>query len=407
MYYAIRFTPFLLVVNLGLGSQQHPLTFFGFPLNQIINWFVILGASIVVKNTYPARLWPIITIACVISSKFLSTILGYPPPVELVYRVFLSGLFFTVGIIYLYRYLDLFYKQMLIICFFNVIMMVLQVTNAGEWTQFLSTESTFKYAEKITYDVLFVPLEQLQFSIIQGRPSGFLRSNNILSGVLLFALALHFSRFKNRRKWWGTFVLCSMIVLASARIVYVGYFVILVLLLLKGNKAQRKSLINSFILLLILLQVYSFFLPGLFDRFWEYSNLTYSIFLRLNDIVGSLGTENFLRILLEKPLEGTPIATWAAADEVLSGYTLLLNYVPYLVTLFLVLLPLYIRGIRIQNRIFPHLTWPSILCLIVFILYPAAVPIFRDQFYWVIGGFALLPIFIMMQPNYFKRVVRP
>ena len=138
-----------------------------------------------------------------------------------------------------------------------------------------------------------------------------------------------------------------------------------------------------------------------------FNNLTYSIFLRLNDIVGSLGTENFLRILLEKPLEGTPIATWAAADEVLSGYTLLLNYVPYLVTLFLVLLPLYIRGIRIQNRIFPHLTCPSILCLIVFILYPASVPIFRDQFYWVIGEFALLPIFIKMQPNYFKRVVRP
>ena len=73
-------------------------------------------------------------------------------------------------------------------------MMIFQILNLGDWTQFLSTESTFAYGDKLTYDMLFVPLDQLQFSVIQARPSGFLRSNNILSGVLLFALALNYSR---------------------------------------------------------------------------------------------------------------------------------------------------------------------------------------------------------------------
>ena len=76
-------------------------------------------------------------------------------------------------------------------------MMILQISNVGEWTQFLSTESTEMFGEKLMYDTLFVPIEQLNYSVIQARPSGFLRSNNILSGFVIFALAIHLSKAKH------------------------------------------------------------------------------------------------------------------------------------------------------------------------------------------------------------------
>ena len=120
------------------------------------------------------------------------------------------------------KYFNLIHKQVLFIAFINVIMMILQLSNAGEWTQFLSTESTELFGEKLMYDTLFVPLEQLNYSVIQARPSGFLRSNNILSGFLIFALAIHLTRTKNQ-SILSTSILTLMIVLSSARLAYISY----------------------------------------------------------------------------------------------------------------------------------------------------------------------------------------
>ena len=401
IYYATVLTPFLLIINLGLGSQADPFTIAGFPLNQVVNWLVILGAAIVVMNTYRTSLWPVIIVTGVIFSKLVSLVLGNPFYVVIFYKIFLLALFFAVGVIYIYRYLDLVYKTVLIICLFNVIMMILQLSNAGDWTQFLSTGSGFKYGEKITYDTLFIPLDQLQYSVIQGRPSGFLRSNIVLSGVLLFALALHFSRDKNRLKW-GTITLCAMIVLASARIVYVGYFLMCLLLLFKGNRVQRKAVLYSVVTIMLVLMVYSYFFPGLFQRYWTYEILFSSFFVRINDIISQFDTESTIRIFLEKLFRFIPHININEGDPK-SGYTVLVRYLPYLIPLLLILLPYYVKRLRRQSSIFPHLTWVTILCLLIFLLYPAAFPIFRDQFYWMVGGFALSPLFILLPPHYFKK----
>ena len=66
----------------------------------------------------------------------------------------------------------------------------------------------------------------------------------------------------------------------------------------------------------------------------------------------------------------------------------------------------YLTNIRKQNRIFPHLISITVLCLLVFILYPATVPIFKDQVYWMIGGFALSPLFILLPSNDLGKAVQ-
>ena len=126
IYYAIIFTPLLLIINLGLGSQADPLTIVGFPLNEIVNWIVILGAAIVVRSTYRSSLWPVILIALIISVKMASVVFGRPQDIEFLYRIFLLILFIALGNIYIYKYLDLVYKQVMIICLINAIIMIFQ-----------------------------------------------------------------------------------------------------------------------------------------------------------------------------------------------------------------------------------------------------------------------------------------
>ena len=383
-----------------MGSQHNPITIAGVLLSQIINWIVIIGAAIVYKNIYNKSIWPIIIIISIILSKSASVLFGKPPIIEFIYSCFLFTLFLAMGIIYIQRYLYLFYKLVMIICLINTIMMFFQIIDAGEWTHVLYSQE----AEIITYDILFVPLSNYQYSMFQARPTGFLRASGILSGVVLFAMALHFSRYK-RRLWWGTLVLCTMTVLSSARIVYIGYLVMVLLLLIRGDRIQRVSAIYSLITLSLLLLLYSFLFPGLFQDFWTIGTFFSSFYIRINDIITVLGVENSIRIYLENYLIDSPRVT----EEYIggftsSGYKQILMYLPYFIISVILIIPHYLKGFKKQRNLFPHLKWVTTLCLIVFILYPAAIPIFRSQFYWLVAGFSLSPLFILL-PSYVPRKV--
>ena len=67
------------------------------------------------------------------------------------YKFFLLSITFLGGFIYMNKYYNLIHKQVLFIAFLNTIMMILQISNVGEWTQFLSTESTEMKANKVKY----------------------------------------------------------------------------------------------------------------------------------------------------------------------------------------------------------------------------------------------------------------
>jgi len=286
-------------------------------------------------------------------------------------------------------------------------MMILQIANVGEWTKFLYTGTTmFGGDDVVSYDILFVQQNMYQYSMFQSRPTGFLRSSGILSGVLLFAMALHFARDK-KRLWWGTIILCTMIVLSGARICYVGYILMGLLLLIRGNRVQRKRVINSILTMILVLMVYRFFVPALFERYWTYDSFFSSFFIRLTDISSQLDSNSTIRIFLDKFLLNTaPSIIRLSGEDVTSGYTILIKYLPFLIALFLIFSPLYIKGIRKQNQLFPSLTWVVILNFIVFTVYPSAVSIFNDQFYWMIGGFALSPLFIITWQHNSRKTIQ-
>ena len=112
---------------------------------------------------------------------------------------------------------------------------------------------------------------------------------------------------------------------------------------------------------------------------------------------------NIKWFLKDTILLNTPVAEWVEPGSMISGYTILsknLHYWPFFLISFLVLSFYYKKGFQIQRIIFPQLTWLSSLCLLVCIVYLAAVPMLIAQFYWFIGGFALLPFSVLLEQKW-------
>ena len=238
-----------------------------------------------------------------------------------VYKICLCALFFLVGTVFIRRYLYLVYKQVLIICFLNVILMTLQVSGAGKWTQFMATEG-----EKTSYPTLFVQEKYLQASTVQRRPSGFLHSNNYLSIIVLFGMALHFSRNKNKLKW-GTCVLIAMGVLSMAKIVFLVYILMGIAIFLRGNKVQKVTFANSLLLAVGYMYLYFILFPGLFSSQMNYYHITYSLFIRMNNIIDAFDKNSVIAKTIEPLLKHTPKAPWAnIGDNYISGYTPLVKH---------------------------------------------------------------------------------
>ena len=281
-------------------------------------------------------------------------------------------------------------------------MMILQLSNAGEWTQFLSTESTELFGEKVMYDTLFVPLEQLNYSVIQARPSGFLRSNNILSGFVIFALAIHLTRTKNQ-SILSTSILTLMIVLSSARLAYVSYLFMFIILLFSGNRYLIKNAIISFSSMIFWIFLYSIFFPGLFDNYWTFDSLTYNLLIRINDIISNIQI-SFINEIFTSILYFTPKADWDMTDGVLSSFSIFIKYLEYFLIISVLSIIILYRSRKKFLKLKPEFKYVSTFCIINLILYAAAVIIILDQFYWFTAGFALCSLFYYLPNSYLNRL---
>ena len=402
VYIATVLAPFLLIINQGFGSQQEPILFFGIELNQFLNWLVILFFIIVCRNTFKHSYIFLFFCIALIFSKVLNVV--FPESVLFYgfYKFFLLSITFLGGFIYMIKHFNLIHKQVLFIAFINTIMMILQLSNVGEWTQFLSTESTELFSEKLMYDTLFVPLEQLNYSVIQARPSGLLRSNNILSGFVIFALAIHLSRTKNQ-SIFSTSILTLMIVLSSARLAYISYLFMFIILIFSGNRYLKKNAIISFISMMFWIFLYSIFFPGLFDNYWNFDSLTYNLFIRINDIISNMQL-SFIQDIFSNLFYFTPQADWDLTDSVLSSFSIFIKYFEYFIIISLLSIVILYRSRKKFLKLKPEFKYLSLFCIINLVLYAAAVIIILDQFYWFTAGFALCSLFYYLPNSYLNRL---
>ena len=386
-----------MVVDMVIGCQ---LWKFGpFLVGQMLSWVVDVAAILIVLKAFRRNLLPPILLAwCILSAKMIEVVFANATA-GLVYIICLNTLFCLAGAVIASQYPNLVYKQVMIICLLNVLLMVLQVTGVGTWTQFLATEGS-----KEVVSTLFVQEKALTFWVVQGRPSGFLHSNNFLSLLVLFGFALHLSRIRNKF-WWGTLILCSMAVLSMARIVFLGFLIIGMVLIVVDNYRHRRSFMKALTLMIFLFGIYIFLFPGLFANTFSRLAVTYSIFIRITDILVTLPQGSILHTIFGYYFGDISQAYMSSLGPGhVSGYSYLIPLLPYLMMLLLIVTPFYFRGLHRLRMRLPHMVLTIKLTLVVLIVYIAAVPFLKAQLYWFMAGFALLPLFAVLMPRFFKRV---
>jgi hypothetical protein len=390
-----------LILQMVIGNQ---LWMIGpFFIGQTINWINMSAAVVIILKKYRYSLLVFAFAIFIIFTKefeiaFLNQYATY------VYIISRSILFCLAGLVMISDHSKLVYKQIMIMCLLNVPIMFLQLAGiGGHWAQFLAREDTTGGNYELIH-TLFVRAKDLahNWSIIQFRPSGFLYSNNRLSFFILAGFALHFSLIHGRYAW-GTLVLCAMSVLSMAKIVFLGFLVMVLFLLISGNRHQRIRVFNAFLITIVLFGLYAFLFPGVFSYHMNLIGSGYSFVIRIDDIISTLSKGSFLRETLESFFRVTPTAYWLnEPGKHISGYSYLIPMLTYIMALGIILLPLFLKGLRILRKRVPHLANISALTLLAVVIYPAAVPIWVAPSYWFVGGFALLPLFVFLQPRYFR-----
>jgi len=387
-----------LLIAMVAGNQLWKLG--PFYIGQMFSWINAAAAVIIVLSAFRRKLWPRMLLGGIIIAKVIQvTSLISPDKAELVFDLLLNALFCAAGAMILFRRLDLIYKQVMVICLLNVIFMAMQVGGVGEWTQFLATEMEF--TSKTPARVFFVKEEDLDYQIVQARPSGLLHSSNFLSIVALFGLSLHLSR-SNKKFHGGTAILAAMAVLSMAKVVLFGFLLIVLWLLMTGNRLQRKGAVRAVVWAMLFLGIYAVLFPGLFAHHINIWNFSVSFFGRLGDVARSFAEGNTFRVIVENYFADTDFQYFLAKEEHISGYAPLVPYLPYIIIFLALLTPFFLRGLRNLRRCSSLLSSTSVVVLFVVLIYPFAVPFLRAQIFGFIAGFALLPLFISFQPRFFK-----
>jgi hypothetical protein len=368
-----------------------------FYVGQIISWFNDACAAAIVIMAFRYKLWTFMLVFIIIAAKITSIATGGAAS-NIVYLIFLNVLYCITGAIIAIRHYDIIYKQLLFICFINVIFMFLQVAGVGEWTQFLTTHGD-KLAEQV--ETLFVTSNQPSYSYIQSRPAGLLHSNIVLSLIVLFALALHLGRQYGRFAA-GTYILCAMAVLSMAKIVFFGMIVMTVVMMITGNRLQRISVFKAAAVFIFMLCLYALLFPSVFHNIIRFEVFRYSFFIRLNDIISIARDRGVMWDAMEQALAGTPSATWLEEGEHISGYSYFITMLPYVIASLPFLTFFFIFGYRKMCGRYPQLSNTTILTFLVILFYPFIFPVWRAQIYWFMAGFALLPLFVQFMPRYFN-----
>jgi hypothetical protein len=155
---------------------------------------------------------------------------------------------------------------------------------------FDETKDIGKLFKNLTlYPTLFIEQSNLVYVMYQGRPTGLLYSNNVLSIFIIVYAAMTFSYQEKKKLSYSSFILPIVVVLSASTLVIIGYLIFLF-------KSKRKFF-NLFIFISILFLHYLLF-PGLTSLFLDYNKHLLSFSVRFYEIFNSFGFNNLTDTIL-------------------------------------------------------------------------------------------------------------
>lgn len=389
-----------LVIASTLGNQPFVVAMI---LGQVVALMCDVAAVVILLRAFRRPGWVLVVVTCVLVAKGLRLVSG-SGSAEIAYIVLLNALFCASGAIVGFQRPRLLYKQVMTICLVSLFFMVFQVTGVGAWTQLLASYGEGNLTQPVP--TLFVPESRLEYLLVQGRPAGIIYSNVVLSLIIMFAFALHFSR-RTRTSVWGTALLCCVAVLAMAKIAFVGFLVTGMLVLVLGDRRQRRRIVAATGLFVVFFGLYAVLFPGLFATNVSIDTIQASVFYRANDIMAALNPNIDFRFLRMAYFADTPHLYDLEEGQFVSGYATLVaigyRNLAAIAAAFVVGVGAFLIGLRRLERKFPERVLGVVLVVSVVALFPATHPIWPSPLYWFMAGLAGLPLIQFLKPRLMVR----
>lgn len=318
--------------------------------------------------------------------------------------IFLDLLFLLAGAKIFLTNPGLIPRQLYFFFFLCIPVMILQITGASSFFMFWNTDylhspeilspeelGTFKIIE--VYPTLFRGSDELYLMIGQGRPSGLLHANNLLSYLICIGIALN-AAFNDKKSTLKAqdYILATISILSMSFTVFV-VFLISVIYLLSENFIKAIKLIFAFSFILL---IYYLFFPGIVENFFSETTIFSKIFSRFYELAYSIGFYDFFTLTYDA---ATNIDY--AFDPSQGSYSILTIIIsnnlviPILLLFILSGIAFFFSFERNRISIAQIISLKGILFLIaVTLLVQVSIPFILDIFGMFLFGFVLTPFLI-------------
>lgn len=376
-------------------------------IGQVFGWISYLAAVIFVYASFKRKSLVILFFSSIIFAKFLRVVTA-AEITETSYIVLQNCLFCIAGAIILLKRPDLLYKQVMVFCWMNIIVMFLQTSGiGGSLMQLFTTHGEANLTQPV--NTLFVGENDIQYLLVQGRPAGLMDANVLLSLFILFAIGIHFSR-SGEEYSWGTPLISAIIVLAMAKIAFLGFLIAVLVISFAGSSIQKRRITRAIVYVVLFFGLYLIVFPGLASVNIAKETIDASIFLRANEIMSVLNPDMFSDG--GAPFfEGTNYFNWGEEGEFVSGVASVITKVYanlYLVICILAVgILLFVLGLKKIKNLGPRINFQVVFILLMVGLFPLTHPIWSRPVYWVMIGFGFLPFFYFFRPQFLKNTEIP
>ena len=289
--------PLFLFLNLVFTQNGWTIGVYFYYMSLVVAFFLLLQTKFSKIS--------IIIIPLMMAAK----ILEFNIPSIGIFNVILAGvLFFLVGLITYGDKPQLIRRVLIFFLLLNIPIMLLQTSGASPVFMYWNTDyahsleildlsevGTFK--EITQYPTLFTQIDDLYYQIGQGRPSGLMPANNLLSVIIVFGLVMNLYLRRNGIINIGDIVVNATVVISMSKLaLFVACFLYLSEIAVKSKSSNLIAWKNLFILFLFYCIYYVFF-PGILLYTFRLDSVLFSFGIRLIDLATTLGADNLLSIL--------------------------------------------------------------------------------------------------------------
>jgi len=395
-YFASRLFLLGILISTAIGNKQW--LFFNINVGRYFLWISIFCAFYLFIKYTNNKGWALLLVLLTISSKGISILI---PSVNYLY-------FILVGIIYAYCFLLFYFKKFNIMtnvlfsfAILNIIFMVLQLIDAGDWVYFFST---FGDLNNGTENLIFKTVSDLYYiNDIQVRPAGILSSPIYQTLFTLLLYTIHFPS-KESKIHVKSIIISLLVVLSMSKMVFIA-FIICGLPVYHFSQGKRsKTYILTFIYIILFLIIYYLLFPGVFKSRLSIDMLAWSFFIRFNNMLYAYyGSLDIMPGFLKSFTEGTVVEYWGDKNEVgLSGLAVFAKYKEIALGVLCITIYSVIKIIKyyskykiIISRYNNDLLLLSIISFFMVIMFLGLHPSFFDPLLWFIIGLCFSPIFFI------------